>query len=1251
MLGRSFAIFLVFMFVFTMSPGVSLKVFSQDSSLSLPIVNCALIEIVPNPVRLLPGEEKQFSIKAYNEKGEEIAVPLEQVIWRAERDIGTISNDGVLMVPQVVEGLKYGYVEAEYNGMVAKALVIVGNKIAEVIEDFENIELNGKVILSTGTITQAGSLPATATVQLAKRPEPVLYGEHSAKFMYNMRGTTGTTATYLSLRDISTGSLDRPIPGIPKKIGVWVYGNQNNHWLRARLRNSDGKMFPVDLTTTANFNWTGWKYVTANIPSDQKGPFKFMDLYIVETKDTNKDSGFVYYDRLSVFYTDTDVFGVDIIGLTPMQVGETKQAKVAITLKNSTSPEIVNSGITYLSSNPNVASIDNEGNVIALRPGKTTIVALYGNAEPAFFELLITESEPIVDILEIYGPEKIEAGMTGNLQVFAKFNGYDNKIEVTKEVNFINQNPEIATVSKEGIIQALSEGETTIIAKYKNKEALYSLKVTKPTPVLSKIELTGLKSMTVQSELQAKVIGVYTVLGEEYERIEIKEGVTFKSSRPEVAEINQQGLVKAKLVGVTVITANYLNKTASYVLVVNKEPITPKREFRAAWIATVDNIDWPKKGVYDPEQQKQDFIEILDKLKDIGMNAIIVQIRPTADSFYPSKYFPWSHWLTGIQGKDPGYDPLAFMIEEVHKRNLEFHAWINPYRVSMGDDLNALVDNHPAKQHPEWVVSYGGKLWFNPGNPEVKEYIINSIIEVVKNYDIDAIHFDDYFYPYPVTGVDFPDEELYQKYGVGFESKEAWRRNNVDTLISELSQKIKATKPYVKFGISPFGIWRNKSTDPNGSETNGFQSYDSLYADTRKWVQNEWIDYIVPQIYWYFNYSPAAYEKLVDWWRQQTAGKNVHLYIGHAAYRVGADDVNWLDPDQLPNQVLYNRNFENVYGSVFFATNNLLKNPLGVTDHLKELFKYPALVPQMEWLTTNLPSQPIKVKINTKEAGIELKWEDVTPENTAYYVIYRVEGEEVPSINDAKNILALVRKSNGFQQTYLDLNVLPDKTYSYAITGVNRINEEGVPIYITVKEASQGKVIVVGNTTTYLLEKNKLEEEINDKHKKELKFDLTDIGTTSQKELEIPLEVLRLLEKGNKRIIIKSDEITLEFNSKTVVAPKNIFKLIEEEGSLTIAINNKGKIEVDSFNSLTNAYEVILKAGDKVVKIKEPFKISFNLPDKNDFKKVGVYFWEEKNGRWEHIGGKADRKANTITVEAKQMTIYTVFEHEKKFIP
>lgn len=167
-------------------------------------------------------------------------------------------------------------------------------------------------------------------------------------------------------------------------------------------------MFPVDLTTTANFNWTGWKYVTANIPSDQKGPFKFMDLYIVETKDTNKDSGFVYYDRLSVFYTDTDVFGVDIIGLTPMQVGETKQGKVAITLKNSTSPEIVNSGITYLSSNPNVASIDNEGNVIALRPGKTTIVALYGNEEPAFFELLITESEPIVDILEIYGPEKLK---------------------------------------------------------------------------------------------------------------------------------------------------------------------------------------------------------------------------------------------------------------------------------------------------------------------------------------------------------------------------------------------------------------------------------------------------------------------------------------------------------------------------------------------------------------------------------------------------------------------------------------------------------------------------------------------------------------------------------------------------------------------------------------------------------------------------------------------------------------------------
>lgn len=1008
------------------------------------------LEIVPNYVRLLPGEQMQFSLRAYDEKGNILEIPSAQAVWQAEEVIGTISQDGLLTVPQSLEGLKYGYIEVQYSGVGAKALVVVGNRISEVIEDFEILELGGKVILSTGTITQPTSSPATASVQLVKRPEPVLYGEHSAKFTYDMTGTTGTTATYLSLRDMVTGNLDRSIAGKPKKIGVWVYGNQNNHWLRIRLRNNEGKMFPIDLTTTTNFNWTGWRYVTADIPKEQNGPFKIMDLYIVETKDTNKDSGFVYYDRLSVFYVDTDVFGVDILGLTPMKVGETKKAKVAVTRKNSAFPEIVSDKVTYLSSNPYVASVDNDGNVTALLPGRTTIVALYPNAEPGSFELMVMEGDPVVETLEIYCPEKIERGATGNLQVFAKFNGQDGKIEVTGEVEFVVQDPTILRVNQDGIIQTMAEGETTIIAKYKGAETVCTVVVIKPIPVLSQIQLTGLKTTKVGTEFQMKVIGVYKTLGEEDQRIELKEGTTFRSSNPNVAQIDQSGVVIAKSVGVTVIWATYSGKTANQVLVVNRETGAPKRELRAAWIATVENIDWPKKDVYDPEQQKQHFVEILDQLKEIGINAVIVQIRPTADSFYPSKYFPWSHWLTGVQGKDPGYDPLAFMVEEVHKRNMEFHAWINPYRVSMDTKLDSLADNHPAKLNPDWVVSYGGKLWFNPGHPEVQQYIVSAILEVVENYDIDAIHFDDYFYPYPVSGLDFPDEELYQKYGTGFENKAAWRRNNVDTLIQQLSKRIKEIKPYVKFGISPFGIWRNKSSDPNGSETNGFQSYDSLYADTRKWVLNEWIDYVVPQIYWYFNYSPAAYEKLLDWWLRQVVDKNVHLYVGHGVYRVGSNDPNWLDPDQIPNQVLYNRNFEDVEGSVFFSAKDLLKNPLGVTDRLKELFKYPALVPPMDWLDGSLPTVPVDLTVKPMAQGVELLWQDETPKNTSYYVIYRAEGEERPDINDARNIVTVVRRTETAWQSYVDYDVSKGKTYTYAITAVNRTHQESLPTYVTI---------------------------------------------------------------------------------------------------------------------------------------------------------------------------------------------------------
>jgi len=363
----------------------------------------------------------------------------------------------------------------------------------------------------------------------------------------------------------------------------------------------------------------------------------------------------------------------------------------------------------------------------------------------------------------------------------------------------------------------------------------------------------------------------------------------------------------------------------------------PTKEFRAAWISTIYNLDWPSKKGLSQAQQKQEFIHLLDGLKKAGLNSVIVQIKPSADSFYPSEYAPWSEYLTGVQGQDPGYNPLAFMIDETHKRGMEFHAWFNPYRVSVKDNMEELARDHPARKNPDWVVSYGNKLYYNPGVSEVRQFVIDSILEVVRNYKIDGVHLDDYFYPYPEKGVDFPDDELY-KTGKRFngETKGQWRRNNINDFIENLYKSVKREKASIKFGVSPFGIWRNRDDDPGGSDTKGgITSYDSLYADTKYWVENGWLDYIAPQIYWYFGYDRADYGGLVDWWANVVKNHKVHLYIGHAAYKVAEGNTPWGNPMEIINQIRYNRGIPQVKGSIFFRAKSIIDNPLGLTDKLK----------------------------------------------------------------------------------------------------------------------------------------------------------------------------------------------------------------------------------------------------------------------------------------------------------------------------
>lgn len=363
------------------------------------------------------------------------------------------------------------------------------------------------------------------------------------------------------------------------------------------------------------------------------------------------------------------------------------------------------------------------------------------------------------------------------------------------------------------------------------------------------------------------------------------------------------------------------------------------REFRGVWIASVDNINWPSKQGLSIEEQKQEYIDILDEIKSLNMNTIIMQVRPTADRLYAKPAIePWSKYITGVSGKNPGYDPLKFFIEEAHKRGLEFHAWFNPYRITLKKG-ETIPENHVVRKHPEWIVKYDGKYYYDPGNPKARKFNEKIILEVVKNYDIDGVHMDDYFYPYPVIGrngkkVPFGDQKSYKKYGKNMELED-WRRNNTNLFVYELSKGIKKIKPNVKFGISPFGVWRNVDKDPTGSATKaGAENYDSLYADTRVWIKNNWIDYVVPQIYWDFNLEVARYDILVNWWKNEVKNTNVDLYIGQAAYKLGTTKA-WRNEEELIHQIEYNREVGGVKGSVFFGFDKIQKNTLNIKNNLK----------------------------------------------------------------------------------------------------------------------------------------------------------------------------------------------------------------------------------------------------------------------------------------------------------------------------
>ncbi len=411
-----------------------------------------------------------------------------------------------------------------------------------------------------------------------------------------------------------------------------------------------------------------------------------------------------------------------------------------------------------------------------------------------------------------------------------------------------------------------------------------------------------------------------------------------------------------------------------------------RREFRAAWVATVDNIDWPsKKGLTTAEQQAE-ILAILDTAAALKLNAIVFQARPQCDAFYKSDLEPWSYFLTGKQGEapEPYYDPLQFWITEAHKRGLELHAWFNPYRAHhpQGGELSS---HSIVKQKPELARELNdGYYWLEPADPRTREHSLAVILDVVRRYDVDGVHLDDYFYPYPDyhNGRDFPDDANWQKYqqGGGKLSRGDWRRDQVNCFVEELYRRVKNEKKFVKVGISPFGIWRPGY--PDGVE--GFDQYNQLYADARLWLNQGWIDYFTPQIYWRIDQFQRSFPVILSWWHRENQQKR-HLWPGLAIFNMR--DSSGVQENI--NQIMVTRGIEaESAGEILFSMKQLLQNRFGITSALQAgPYRDDALVPPSPWLDQQAPAMPV-VSLNRLEDKLKIRWSPASDNSVFRWVIY-----------------------------------------------------------------------------------------------------------------------------------------------------------------------------------------------------------------------------------------------------------------------
>lgn len=476
-----------------------------------------------------------------------------------------------------------------------------------------------------------------------------------------------------------------------------------------------------------------------------------------------------------------------------------------------------------------------------------------------------------------------------------------------------------------------------------------------------------------------------------------------------------------------------------------ESPSLPKREFRATWVATAYNIDWPSAKGLSSEAQRAEFLRLLDQQQALGMNAVVVQVRAAGDALYPSELVPWSAFLTGTQGQapEPYYDPLQFMIEACHARNLEFHAWFNPFRGISHLRFSSVADHNPARVHPEWTFQYGETRYFDPGVPEVRDHLVAVVCEVLRRYDVDGIHFDDYFYPYRRNGRPIPDDATFARHGQGYQDRAAWRRENIDRFIARVADSVAALRPEVKLGVAPVGIWRNQAQDPLGSNSNVDQTaYDVLHADVRKWLQLGWIDYVAPQLYWSTEHPRANYAELLPWWAQNSFGR--HLYVGQALFKFKKEAQHryWADAQQLPLQLALNLRYPEVQGSIFYSANTLRDHGSEVQHLLGQgHFRHRALIPPMLWKDSIPPLAPSHLSIEAHAQGIALQWQ---PSDTAadgqgarYYVVYRFAQGVATDLQNPQFIQATLRDT-----AFVDTQIDPTQNYTYLVTACDRLHNE-----------------------------------------------------------------------------------------------------------------------------------------------------------------------------------------------------------------